>query len=150
MTDLASTAFAALTLAPAQYVGVARHSDPAPVLVVGFLVAAVLGLVALRARHRLAVKRLELLRELAASGHLTPRALEEQLRPKRIWLTAALVTAWFGLFGGAALLLVATINEWRGDFEAIGAFGLFTFVASLATITAPLALREMRRAGAER
>lgn len=124
--------------------------DPEPVVVITMIVAAVLGIVALRARHRLAVRRLELLRELAASGHLTPRALEEQLRPKRIWLTVALLAAWFGLFGGAALMLVAAINAWRGDFEEVGMFGLFTFVASLATITAPLALREMRREGAAR
>src|SRR5690606_31635129 len=122
--------------------------DLAPVLVFAIVVAAVLVFTSIRARTRLEEKRLDLLRELSATGEITQRALEQHLLPRRAWANVVLVAAWFGLFGGLALLAVGIANGWRREYEEIGGIGIALLVLSIATITAPIALREMRRQGA--
>jgi hypothetical protein len=108
----------------------------------------------IRTRARLQEKRFELIRELAASGDLTPDSVHELMDPKgalaRLFeagklKSAILVVAWFGLLGGAAMTVAAIVDGWGYESREIGAAGIALGVLSLATLTAPMALAEIRR-----
>lgn len=127
-------------------VGFASREEFVAPLIVSVLVAVcLLGLAWIRAHSRVQEKRLDLIRELSAKGQLTPRTTERYLFPPSRLKAAVLVAAWFGLIGGAAMIITAIANGWRYDFEEIGGVGVAVFVMSLATLTAPMALAEVRR-----
>lgn len=117
------------------------------VLAFTILVVAFLVFMSIRNRARIEAKRLDLLRELSAKGQLTQPILEQHLLPRHAWSSFLFAAAWFGLFAGVAMSVIGITNGWRRDYEAVGWIGVALLVLSLSTITAPIALREIRRQG---
>jgi hypothetical protein len=98
-----------------------------------------------RARARIAERRLDVLHELAKHGKLEGDALAELTRSHRRLVKGVLVVGWFALLGGAGLLIASL--AWRREFYGYGGVGVAIMGGALAVISAPIMLREMRRLG---
>lgn len=126
-----------------------READWAPVVVVALLVFGVIMLVFLRHRVRLQEQRLEVLRVLAEKGQATPDLVAQVLRPWSSRLKPAImVVAWFLLLGGAGMTIAALAQDWPDRHNELGPPGLALLGIAVATLSAPLMLRELRRQGA--
>ena len=121
----------------------------APVAVASLIVFGVLAMTFLKHRARLQQQRLDLLRTLADRGQATPELVAEAFRPWGSRLTSAvMVAAWFLLIGGAGLTITALAQDWPDRFNEMGPPGLVMLGVAVATLSAPLMLRELRRQGA--
>jgi len=121
------------------------HDDVAPILVTAILTFGVLAMLWMRTRARLEAKRIDALRELGLRGQISAATIEAHLKPPSPLRNVVMLLAWFGLFGGSAMIVIGVAGDWWGDAAEIGSGGIAVLVASLATLSAPIALRELRK-----
>jgi hypothetical protein len=109
------------------------------------LVAVVLpiAVIWIRARARQAEARMRLIRELSAEGKLSREQLDRLLHPRSPLANLVLVVAWFALFGGIGSIVYWSLQNFP-DEEFLVA-GIVLIAGALATISAPVMLRELRR-----
>ncbi len=116
-----------------------------PILIVAFSILGVVALVWIKSRAKLQEQRLALIRDLADKGQLSPERLDAMLQPKSKLKPAVMVAAWFMLLGGGGMLTVALAEDWPQRYNEFGAPGVTMLGLAVATLSAPIMLRELRK-----
>ncbi len=128
-----------------------RPDDIIGMIVAGTIPCAVVLMMLIRSRARIASQRIEALRDLAEKGAVTPELARELLQPRskiiQHFKPITLVLGWFMLFGGIAMVSAAVSEGWPDHYNEIGAPGVGLLAIALATMSTPIMLREFKRQG---
>ncbi len=126
----------------------AEQDERLTAVIIVAILAGLVGLVVLcRARLQMTERRLGVIRSLADQGQLGRDDLNRLLNPPSRLLKFALVAAWFGLMGGGCMMVAALMQGWPDAPSEFAEPSLGLLGVSLATLSAPLVLREYRRQG---
>lgn len=117
------------------------------VAIVGLLVLLIGTIVFIRTRLQIIERRLVVIRTLAHNGQLTRAELDRLLNPPNPLVKILLVVAWFALLGGGSMLAAACLEGWPNMHCDYGVPSLGVLGVALATLSAPVMLKEYRKQG---